>query len=249
MSSSCGLDIVLRVPIWIVNNNNIGTCQIDTHASGLCGKQKDVSFFVRIVVTINGSLSLFGFDLSIDSLVLVVFELQKFLNKLKHMCELREDKNLFALFFAFFEQLLNKNHFSACSHKLINLLILHFHIFQKIVFNFLDQERMVTALSELNFKIIQICIVRAWRRKSFYEHVFVFLIKCSIDCFLNVGHFHINDCLLERRNGLFDVLFHSPKHVWFEDFIQSLHLFLRGKVAEVSSEIIKAEKFLRVNVV
>lgn len=48
---------------------------------------------------------------------------------------------------------------------------------------------------------------------------------------------------------MFDVFLHSTQHVWFENFVESLYLLLGGKVAEVSSEIIEASEFLRMNVV
>ena len=86
---------------------------------------------------------------------------------------------------------------------------------------------MITAFSELDFKIVEIGVVGAGRGKTLDEHVFVFLIKSSVNGFLNVSHFYVDDGFLERRDGLFDILFHSTEHVGFEDFVETLDLLLR----------------------
>lgn len=59
---------------------------------------------------------------------------------------------------------------------------------------------MVTALSELNFQVVKIGVVRTGGSETFDEHVFVLLVKCPINGFLNVGHFHVDDGLLQWRN-------------------------------------------------
>jgi hypothetical protein len=108
---------------------------------------------------------------------------------------------------------------------------------------------VITAFSELNFKIIKIGVVGAGRGKSLNKHIFIFFVQGPVNGFLDVGHFYINDCFLKGRNRLFYIFFHSTEHVGFEDFVKAFYLFLGGEITEVSSEVIVADEFFGMNVV
>ena len=83
-----------------------------------------------VVVSVDGSLSLFGFNLAINSFIFVIADFEELFDKLKHVSELREDEYFFALPFTLFEKFLNKNHFSTCSNEFFDFLLLSWDIFQ-----------------------------------------------------------------------------------------------------------------------
>lgn len=101
MSSCCGLDVVLRVPVRVIDNDNIGARKVDTDSSCLGGKKEYISIFGRVIVAINSCLSLFGLDLAINSFIFVLTILEEFFNKVKHMGKLREYQDFLPLFLTF----------------------------------------------------------------------------------------------------------------------------------------------------
>lgn len=138
VSPGSGLDVVLWVPVRVVNDYHIGTGEIDTNTSCFSWQKEHISLFVRVIVSVDWSLSLFGLDLTIDSFVLVLLELQKLLNELKHMGKLGENEYFFTFFLALFKQFLYQDHLPTRRDELINLLILHLNIPQQIMLNLLD---------------------------------------------------------------------------------------------------------------
>ncbi len=81
MSSCSCLNIILRVPIRIIYNDNICTRQIYTNSSGFSWKQEDLSIFSRIIIFINSNLPLVSLYLPINPLVSITIKFQELLNK------------------------------------------------------------------------------------------------------------------------------------------------------------------------
>jgi hypothetical protein len=108
---------------------------------------------------------------------------------------------------------------------------------------------MIAAFPQLNFKIVEICIVRTGRSEALDEHVFIFFVKSSVNCFLDVSHFNVDDGLLKRGNGLLNVFFHSTQHVRLQDLVETLNLLLRRKVSKVPSEVLITDKLFGMNVI
>jgi hypothetical protein len=107
VGSGCGLHIVLGVPVRVIDDDNIGRGEVDADSSCLGGEEEDISLLGWVVVSVDGSLSLLGLDLTINSFVAVVLALEELLNQLQHVSELREDQYLLALVFALLQQFLH----------------------------------------------------------------------------------------------------------------------------------------------
>ena len=103
MSSSSCLNIILRIPIWVIDNDNVSTCQVNSNSSCLCWEKKNISLLVWIVVPINRCLSFFSFNLTINPFISILLPFQKFFNKLKHVSKLRKYENFLPLIFTFFQ--------------------------------------------------------------------------------------------------------------------------------------------------
>ena len=56
MATSLGLQIVLRVPVTVVNDDGVGSRQIDTQTAGFGAEQENESIRIWFTVTIDGSL-------------------------------------------------------------------------------------------------------------------------------------------------------------------------------------------------
>lgn len=79
----------------------------------------------------------------------------------------------------------------------------------------LDQEGVITALSQLDLQIVQLGGTSCRRTEPLQKHALVSLVDGLINGLLNGGHLNVNDGLLERGNLLFDVFLLSPEDVWF----------------------------------
>lgn len=88
VSSCCGLHVVLRVPIRVIDDDHICAGKVDADSSRLSRQQKHIPLLVGVIVSIDGCLSFLCLDLPVNPLILVLLPLQKLFDKLKHVCEL-----------------------------------------------------------------------------------------------------------------------------------------------------------------
>lgn len=85
---------------------------------------------------------------------------------------------------------------------------------------------MIAAFSQLNLKIIQVSIIGIARCQTFRKHILVLLVQGLVDRLLNVCHLHINNCLLQRRDRLLNVLLHPSQHVRFQQSVKPFYLLV-----------------------
>lgn len=64
---SC-LDIILGVPVAVVDDDNLGSSEVDALATGFGGEQKDVAAFFGIVESVNRVLAVHGLHIASDLL-------------------------------------------------------------------------------------------------------------------------------------------------------------------------------------
>jgi hypothetical protein len=88
MSSCRGLDIVLRVPITVEDDDYLCSRQVDALPTSFSGEQKDVTPFVRVVKTVNGILTIHRFDIARNLLVLNLLDLHVVLKQTDHLSKL-----------------------------------------------------------------------------------------------------------------------------------------------------------------
>lgn len=107
MGSGGGLDIVLGVPVRIEDYYDVGAGEVYADAACFGGQEEDFALFVGVVVTVDGVLSLFCFDLSIDLLVFDALTPQQLLQQQQHMCKLTKYQHLLSLLAILIKQLIH----------------------------------------------------------------------------------------------------------------------------------------------
>lgn len=110
MCPGSSLNVILWVPIAIINDNHFGSCQIDTLATSLGGQQEHIPRFLGVIESIDGVLSVSGLDLPIDLLELDHPGLQVLLDQHQHQGKLRKYQNLLALLLELDQELLQQDH-------------------------------------------------------------------------------------------------------------------------------------------
>lgn len=77
MRSRESLDVVVRIPIGVVDNDSVSGCKIDSQATGTSGQKEDELRGTGRVETIDGLLTQISGDAAINTLVLVARTVQE----------------------------------------------------------------------------------------------------------------------------------------------------------------------------
>merc|ERR1711892_549148 len=93
VGSAEGLDIIVRIPVTVIDDNGVGSGQIDSETSSPGGEQEHKLLSTWLVEPINGLLPHCTSDASINPLILVPNTVEEILEKIQHFCHLGEDQN------------------------------------------------------------------------------------------------------------------------------------------------------------
>lgn len=91
MHSVLGLQIHLRVPIGVEDDDCVCSLQVQTQSTGSCAEEKDIILTVRLVEQLHSLLTVFGFSRAIETEVAYPLILEVGLHDVHEMCHLRED--------------------------------------------------------------------------------------------------------------------------------------------------------------
>jgi hypothetical protein len=104
------LQIRLRIPITIEQDNDVGRHEIDTQTTRTSREQKDELVASRLVVFVNGPCSRIVIGATVDTAVFETPEQTIVLQNIQHATHLREDEDSRALFFHVLEELVENDH-------------------------------------------------------------------------------------------------------------------------------------------
>ena len=77
MRSGQSLNVIVRIPIGVIDDDRVGSVQVDAQATGSGGQEEDELLGAFSIETINGVLTQCARDRAINSLVLVTLTFQK----------------------------------------------------------------------------------------------------------------------------------------------------------------------------
>ncbi|KAI6748785.1 hypothetical protein HG531_007732 [Fusarium graminearum] len=149
MGSIHGLQIGLRVPITIIQNNDVGSCQVDAQTTSTCCKEKDELLRPRLIVLINSSDSVLVGGSTINSAVLVLSENAVIFKDVQQSTHLGEDENTAALLLESLKQFVEYSHFTCIVNKMLVGGV------RRAWLGTFEQIRMVAALSKLHDNVEQ----------------------------------------------------------------------------------------------
>ena len=91
------LDVVVRVPVRVIDDDGVGGVEVDTETSGPGGQQEAELLGSFLVEPIDGVLSESSGDAAVDSLVLVALAVEEVLQEVQHLGHLGENEDSVAL--------------------------------------------------------------------------------------------------------------------------------------------------------
>jgi len=236
------LQVVLRVPVAVVDDARVRSGEVDAQATSLGAEQEDKPIRVWTAIPVDGCLSQVSSDPPIDPLKRIFSADQVILQDIQHFHHLGENQNAVAICLQLWQQFVQQDHLSTGVDKrfVIEVLVIREVAFPAHVvgldlfFGPIEQIRVDAALSQLHH-----CVHQVWHivRARFGKEREVFLENASIVLLLNVGQLHLNNGLLLGLQGLLHVLLHAPQHQRLEKCLQLDHLALLLHVSKVLHEL------------
>lgn len=111
-SSLASLNVGGRVPVRIVDDDTISSCEVDTETADLRGEEEDMQVWV-VVELINESLSIFDGGVAVHATIIEAFQvLDEELQDVQHDTMLSEEKSLVAVTLPDLEERLDDLHFA-----------------------------------------------------------------------------------------------------------------------------------------
>lgn len=101
-----GLYVVLRIPVDIVNDDSVCSCQVDAESPGAC-REQEYLVFVGGVELVSEFFPLVDVSASIEAAVTESSEGTVLLENIEHYSKLREDQDFVILFKQLFQKLIH----------------------------------------------------------------------------------------------------------------------------------------------
>mmetsp|Transcript_9174 Transcript_9174/g.41610 ORF Transcript_9174/g.41610 Transcript_9174/m.41610 type:complete len:513 (+) Transcript_9174:2353-3891(+) len=266
-----GLQVVLRVPIGVVDYGGVCGGERDTHAT-CSGRQEVHEALARGVESIDARLSISLRRAAVQTLVFVSHEVEVVAEDVEDDGELREDENLVPLSLELREELVQEHHFTAGLRDHIQRLwwrrwgrgfeSLLDRFLRSLLCGELDgalllvceillhpvaQKRVVANLSKFHAQVTKLRHVLAL--VPLHQDVHLLLVDHAVVRALLRGELDPDDDLLLGRN-LLDVLLHAAEHAGLEHLTQphdllGVHL-PAAAVEHALLEVLPARVLLRV---
>jgi len=237
------LQVVLWVPVAVVNNHRVGCCKVNTDAARPSRQQHDEQVRVWAAVSINSGLPLLPRDRSINALVGVSAQLHVVLEEIQHNAELRENKHSMPVALQLGQELVKQHHLTRClSERLYRCRIIE--VLSDLSFCTFDEEWVVAALADFHSKVserghlFRACLAEEGR---------IHLIDSTVVLLLWVGELYLDNNLFFGWYTLLHRLFFSAQQVRTDLVVQISQLGGRLQIAELCSEVVFATEGLVVD--
>ena len=231
------LEIVLRVPVGVVNDGGVGGGERDAHAAGSCGEQVDEALAV-CVEAVDAGLAISLGRAAVEPFVFVAHQVEVVAEDVEDDCELRKDENLVSLRFQLGKELVQEHHLTAGLREHVqgrrrrrrgrrfdssfDRLLRGFLrgeldraglLVAKVFLHPVAQKRVVANLAEFHAQVTKLRHVLAL--VPFHQHVNLFLVDHAVVGPLFRGELYPDDDLFLSRD-LLDIFLHPSKHAGLE---------------------------------
>lgn len=119
VSSCLSLEIILRIPIWIKNDNSICSGKVYSKSSSSCGQQEAEIWWILCIEVIQRLLPQFTFDAAIQPLEGEMPHCQIFCYDVQHSHHLREYQNSMVRFSQANQQFVQQYELARAFYKLL----------------------------------------------------------------------------------------------------------------------------------
>jgi hypothetical protein len=202
-----GLEIHLRVPITIIQDNSVGSHQVETQTTCSSRDEEDELVSIRRSEVINLQLSVIELGTSIKSAIFVLHESAVVLKNIQHRCKSREDQALTVVCLRFAEESVQELHLAASFDDMIT------QFWSVLWLDSWEQIRMVTDFSKLHQDVFVVADGAALLNRGLLEELSVYRLlsfsDSNVDMHLNLG-----------KQAFLDLSFDSSKHERSNDFMK-----------------------------
>mmetsp|Transcript_16565 Transcript_16565/g.57911 ORF Transcript_16565/g.57911 Transcript_16565/m.57911 type:complete len:886 (+) Transcript_16565:420-3077(+) len=232
-----GLQVHLRVPVAVVEDDDVGRGEVDAEPAGARGQQEHEAVALVLRVAVDGLLPQVARDGTVQALVHVAAEAQVLLERVEHLDELREDEHAVALRLELRQQLVQQHELAGALDEAHRALLLRLERDGVHLLHARDQVRVVAALAQLHDDVHQRRRVLGGRAR--HQHARVLLVDGAVVLLLDRRQLHLDDGLLLGRQARLHVLLQAPQQVRLDRLVQLRHLLLRLQVAELLREALR----------
>ena len=210
------LEVHLRVPVAVVDDDGIGGGEVDTQTSGAGGEEEDKLLRAGGVVRVDHVLARVPVGVTVDAAVLVPAEEEVILEDVEEAGHLGEDEDAAALLLELLEQLIEEDHLTGVLHEVLA------GEEGRAGLGTLEQIRVVAALAQLHHHVQQSAPVAAA-----VHNLDVLLERALVVVLLHLGQANLEDHLLLGGQVLLNLRLEAAQEERPEDLVQLLH-HLRG---------------------
>mmetsp|Transcript_73672 Transcript_73672/g.206831 ORF Transcript_73672/g.206831 Transcript_73672/m.206831 type:complete len:305 (+) Transcript_73672:1639-2553(+) len=211
MSTVHGLKIDLWIPIAVIEDYNVGGCQVDTKTSGSRTQQKGKLLRTILVEFVHLRVASFTASVSVNSTVFVANEAEVILQNIKHTSHLAENQHSRTLFLELNQKLVKEHHLPSVLPDMGPILV------RRTFLGPIKEIWMVANLSQLHEHVQQANSIRA---TQFVELMGIFGEDLDIPFLLHFGETNVElGFLLGRKRGC-HVLFDPTQHEWPQNRVQ-----------------------------
>ena len=255
------LQVVLRVPVAVVDDGGVGGGEGDAHPAGARGEQVDKARPVA-VEAVDARLPVRLARAPVQALELVRHLVQVVLQQVQHDGELREDQNLLALALELGQELGDEGHLPRRADQELQGRRLGggrgrrrepffdrqsfrslrgsrerlAFLLAVVALQTVAQERVVAHLAQLHAQVAQLRHVL--RLGTLKKHVHLLLVDGAVVVALLGGELDPHHDLLLRGDGL-HVLLHAAEHAGLQDVAQTHHLRRVHLLSAVAKPLLK----------
>mmetsp|Transcript_8845 Transcript_8845/g.30409 ORF Transcript_8845/g.30409 Transcript_8845/m.30409 type:complete len:769 (-) Transcript_8845:151-2457(-) len=237
VSAVHGLQVHLRVPVRVVQDDDIGGVQVDSEATCPRGKQEGKLLRVGGVVRIDALLPVLSRGVSVNPAVLVPPKEHVVLEDVEQAGHLGEDKDARTLLLQPGQELVQQDHLSSVLDQM------HVSRERRSRLGALEQVRVIAALPQLHHDVEQPAPL-----PRTVDGVDVLLHQVLVPLQLHLAHTNLQDGLLLGGQALLDLCLHPTQQERPQQLVQLVHgLVLLGVRVDLEPliELFRAGKDVR----
>mmetsp|Transcript_8046 Transcript_8046/g.19965 ORF Transcript_8046/g.19965 Transcript_8046/m.19965 type:complete len:209 (-) Transcript_8046:1229-1855(-) len=202
------LQVHLRVPVAIVDNDRVCGHKVDAQPTGACGEQKDELLAAISIVCVDHVLAVVARGVAVDAAVLVLAVDKVVLQNIQQPGHLGEDEHAAPLLLEAGQKLIQQHQLARVLDEVLAGKV------GRAGLGALEQVRVVAALAQLHDHVEKARAVTAR-----VDHLDVLLQRALVKLLLHVAHADLEDHLLLGRETLLYLRLKAPQEERAEHFV------------------------------
>ena len=229
VSTVLSLEIHLRIPITVVENDNIGGGKVDTETTSSGRKHEDELIGVLLVVGRDLGIAEVTIGTTVDATVIVLLHVAVVFEEVQNASHLREDEDTGALLLEPHKKLVEEHHLTGVLNDVRAIGVWWTWL------GTVKEVRVVGALAELHHDILEAGLGGT----DTVHSIDIALEQLLVVVSLHLRHATVKMSLLLWWEILLDISLHATKHEWADNGMERLHDGLLTTFTVQVEELIK----------